>query len=54
MTFHGKPRATVDVMHHVHESPSVMLIPLFILSIGAIFAGVVFQPYFFGDLYDAF
>lgn len=54
MTFHGKPRATVDVMHHVHESPPVMLIPLFILSIGAIFAGVVFHPYFFGDLYDAF
>ncbi|WP_034459383.1 NADH-quinone oxidoreductase subunit L [Bartonella koehlerae] len=54
MTFHGKPRATVDVMHHVHESSPVMLIPLFILSIGAMFAGVVFQPYFFGDLYDAF
>ncbi|AGF74561.1 NADH dehydrogenase subunit L [Bartonella australis AUST/NH1] len=54
MTFHGKPRATVDVMHHVHESAPVMLIPLFILSIGALFAGVVFQPYFFGDLYDSF
>ncbi|MCZ2158798.1 NADH-quinone oxidoreductase subunit L [Bartonella sp. 220] len=54
MTFHGKPRATVDVMHHVHESPPVMLIPLLILSIGAIFAGFVFQPYFFGDLYDSF
>ncbi|WP_208434272.1 NADH-quinone oxidoreductase subunit L [Bartonella taylorii] len=54
MTFHGKPRATVDVMHHVHESPPVMLIPLFILSVGAMFAGIVFQPYFFGDFYDAF
>ncbi|WP_175868810.1 NADH-quinone oxidoreductase subunit L [Bartonella gabonensis] len=54
MTFHGKPRATVDVMHHVHESPPVMLMPLFILSLGAIFAGVFFQPYFFGDFYDAF
>lgn len=54
MTFHGKPRATIDVMHHIHESPPVMLIPLFILSIGAIFAGVVFQPYFFGDLYETF
>ncbi|WP_281432399.1 proton-conducting transporter membrane subunit, partial [Bartonella taylorii] len=41
MTFHGKPRATVDVMHHVHESPPVMLIPLFLLSIGALFSGVV-------------
>ncbi|WP_183228412.1 NADH-quinone oxidoreductase subunit L [Bartonella callosciuri] len=54
MTFHGKPRATVDVMHHVHESPPIMLIPLLVLSTGAIFAGVVFQPYFFGDLYDTF
>ncbi|WP_332065595.1 NADH-quinone oxidoreductase subunit L [Bartonella sp. CB189] len=54
MTFHGKPRATVDVMHHVHESAPVMLIPLFALSLGALFAGVVFQPYFFGNLYDIF
>ncbi|EJF90182.1 NADH-quinone oxidoreductase subunit L [Bartonella melophagi] len=54
MTFHGKPRATVDVMHHVHESPPVMLIPLFVLSVGALFTGVIFQPYFFGNLYDTF
>lgn len=54
MTFHGKPRATVDVMHHVHESAPVMLVPLFVLSIGALFAGMIFQPYFFGDLYNAF
>ncbi|AQX19807.1 NADH-quinone oxidoreductase subunit L [Bartonella sp. WD16.2] len=54
MTFHGKPRATVDVMHHVHESPPIMLIPLLVLSVGALFAGMVFQPYFFGNLYDLF
>lgn len=54
MTFHGKPRATADVMHHVHESPPVMLIPLFILAIGALFAGVIFQPFFFGSDYTAF
>ncbi|WP_332060888.1 NADH-quinone oxidoreductase subunit L [Bartonella sp. CB74] len=54
MTFHGKPRATVDVMHHVHESAPIMLIPLFVLSIGALFAGAVFQPYFFGSWYDLF
>ncbi|MDD9329216.1 MAG: proton-conducting transporter membrane subunit, partial [Bartonella sp.] len=54
MTFHGKTRATVDVMHHVHESAPVMLIPLFVLSIGALFVGVIFQPYFLGDFYDAF
>ncbi len=54
MTFHGKPRASADVMHHVHESPMVMLVPLFILAAGALFAGVVFHNYFIGDHYDAF
>ena len=39
MTFHGKPRASSDVMHHVHESPQVMLVPLYILGVGALVAG---------------
>ncbi|WP_439272674.1 NADH-quinone oxidoreductase subunit L [Pseudochrobactrum sp. HB0163] len=54
MTFHGKPRATAEVMHHVHESGAVMLVPLFILAVGALFAGFVFHDYFFGEHYDAF
>ena len=54
MTFHGKPRATADVMHHVHESPPVMLVPLFILAVGALFAGVVFHDYFIGEAYSEF
>ncbi|WP_024585831.1 NADH-quinone oxidoreductase subunit L [Aliihoeflea sp. 2WW] len=54
MTFHGKPRATADVMHHVHESPPVMLVPLYILAVGALFAGVLFYGVFVGDSYDAF
>ena len=54
MTFFGKPRASSDVMHHVHESPWVMLLPLVVLSIGALFAGVVFLPYFFGHDYSEF
>ncbi|WP_374830262.1 NADH-quinone oxidoreductase subunit L [Paenochrobactrum pullorum] len=54
MTFHGKPRASAEVMHHVHDSPPVMLVPLFILAFGALFAGVFFLSYFFGDHYDAF
>ncbi|MBA89446.1 MAG: NADH-quinone oxidoreductase subunit L [Phyllobacteriaceae bacterium] len=54
MTFHGKPRATADVMHHVHESPPVMLVPLFVLAAGALFAGVIFNGYFYGHEYDAF
>ncbi|HWD13606.1 NADH-quinone oxidoreductase subunit L [Pseudochrobactrum sp. sp1633] len=54
MTFHGKPRATAEVMHHVHDSPPVMLVPLFLLAIGALIAGFIFVGYFFGDHYDAF
>ena len=51
MTFHGEPRASHDVMHHVHESPPVMLVPLFILAAGALFAGVIFHDYFIGEGY---
>ena len=54
MTFHGKPRASSDVMHHVHESPLVMLVPLFLLAIGALVAGVVFVDDFFGYYYADF
>ncbi|MGD9913836.1 MAG: NADH-quinone oxidoreductase subunit L [Rhizobiaceae bacterium] len=54
MTFHGKPRASHDVMHHVHESPPVMLLPLALLAFGAIFAGVVFHESFIGEGYEHF
>jgi len=54
MTFHGKPRASADVMHHVHESPPVMLVPLFVLATGALAAGFIFEPYFIGEHYEAF
>ncbi|MEM7426563.1 MAG: NADH-quinone oxidoreductase subunit L [Pseudomonadota bacterium] len=46
MTFHGRPRASSEVMSHVHESPMVMLVPLVILAVGALFAGWLFYPYF--------
>jgi NADH-quinone oxidoreductase subunit L len=48
MTFHGKPRASSEVMSHVHESPSVMLMPLYILALGSLAAGFVFKDYFIG------
>jgi NADH-quinone oxidoreductase subunit L len=54
MTFHGKPRASHDVMHHVHESPPVMLVPLFILAAGALFAGIIFHGAFIGEGYAEF
>lgn len=39
LTFHGEPRADEHVMHHVHESPPVMLVPLIVLATGAVLSG---------------
>jgi NADH-quinone oxidoreductase subunit L len=46
MTFHGKPRADKHVMEHIHESPVVILLPLFLLAIGAVFSGMVGEKHF--------
>jgi NADH-quinone oxidoreductase subunit L len=48
MTFYGKSRAPRHVLEHAHESPPSMLIPLWVLAIGAIFAGLAFQYWFIG------
>lgn len=49
MTFHGRPRASREVMSHMHESPQVMLAPLYALAIGALLAGWLFRDLFIGD-----
>ncbi|TPI57778.1 NADH-quinone oxidoreductase subunit L [Mesorhizobium sp. B3-1-7] len=54
MTFHGEPRASHEVMHHVHESPPVMLVPLYVLAAGALFAGIIFHGAFIGEGYGEF
>ncbi|MCH2548170.1 MAG: NADH-quinone oxidoreductase subunit L, partial [Alphaproteobacteria bacterium] len=41
MTFHGKPRASEEVMSHVHESPKIMWMPLLLLAAGALFSGAL-------------
>ncbi|MDC7681765.1 NADH-quinone oxidoreductase subunit L [Asticcacaulis sp. BYS171W] len=50
---HGpKDKEGHDDHHHAHtphESPWVMLVPLIVLSVGAVAAGFVFAPYFVGD-----
>ncbi len=48
MTFNGPTRADKDTIAHSHESPMVMLAPLFVLALGALVAGVVFAPFFIG------
>ena len=40
--------------HQPHESPLVMLIPLAILAVGALFAGMIFASYFVGDNAEGF
>ncbi len=54
MTFHGKPRADHHVMHHVHESPAVMLVPLMVLALGSVVAGYLGYEYFVGHDRGAF
>ena len=47
-TFHGQYNNKEIDIKETHESPLVMLIPLFILSVGAIFAGFLFKDLFIG------
>ena len=48
LTFHGEFNSSKEVLDHVHESPIVMLIPLFVLALGAIFSGWYFYNDFVG------
>ncbi|MFD1883879.1 NADH-quinone oxidoreductase subunit L [Paracoccus pacificus] len=49
LTFFGEPRGDHHAHEHAHESPPVMTIPLGVLAVGAIFAGMVWYGPFFGD-----
>ena len=47
-TFHGEYNNKEIRIDETHESPIVMLIPLVLLSIGALFAGFLFKELFIG------
>ena len=60
MTFFGENRAGSvghahghhghdDHHHEPHESPTIMLIPLGVLALGAVFSGMLWYSVFFGD-----
>jgi len=49
LTFFGKPRGDHHAHDHAHESPKVMLIPLGVLALGAVFSGMIWYNNFFGD-----
>ena len=48
LTFHGQPRMSHEVEHHIHESPKSMTVPLIILAICAICAGLLGWPHSLG------
>jgi NADH-quinone oxidoreductase subunit L len=48
LTFHGEERLSPEAGHHLHESPPVMLVPLQILAVLAIFGGYVGLPRILG------
>ncbi|MDR9394181.1 MAG: NADH-quinone oxidoreductase subunit L [Roseovarius sp.] len=48
LTFWGKPRGDKHTHDHAHESPMVMLVPLGVLALGAVFAGMIWYNSFFG------
>tara|TARA_B110000908_G_scaffold103123_1_gene121495 strand:+ start:453 stop:2543 length:2091 start_codon:yes stop_codon:yes gene_type:complete len=50
MTFYGEARGDKHTHDHAHESPMVMLIPLGVLALGAIFAGMIWFKPFFGHV----
>tara|TARA_B100000214_G_scaffold181604_1_gene130940 strand:+ start:988 stop:2916 length:1929 start_codon:yes stop_codon:yes gene_type:complete len=52
LTFNGKSNIPTEIFSKIHESPKVMLFPLFILSIFTIFSGVYFVDYFMYDDYQ--
>ena len=54
MTFYGKYRGDHHTWDHAHESPAVMLIPLYVLAAGALLAGLVAYPWFVGSDWEHF
>ncbi|MCI2398034.1 NADH-quinone oxidoreductase subunit L [Aliiroseovarius subalbicans] len=49
LTFFGEARGDKHTHEHAHESPMVMLIPLGVLALGAVFSGMLWYGVFFGD-----
>jgi len=52
LTFHGKINISKDIFSKIHESPKVMIFPLFILAFFTIFSGAYFVDYFMSHDYQ--
>jgi NADH-quinone oxidoreductase subunit L len=49
LTFWGTPRGDHHTHEHAHESPLTMLIPLGVLAVGSVLAGMIWYGPFFGS-----
>jgi NADH-quinone oxidoreductase subunit L len=49
LTFFGEARGDKHTHEHAHESPMVMVAPLGVLALGAVFAGMIWYGSFFGS-----
>jgi NADH-quinone oxidoreductase subunit L len=47
-TFHGSYNNSKIKIDSIHESPMIILVPLIVLALGAIFAGILFKDLFIG------
>ena len=47
-TFHGKYNNKKNSLGTIHESPLIMLLPTFLLAIGAVLSGILFKEVFIG------
>ncbi len=56
LTFHGRPRMSHEIEHHIHESPKSMTVPLVLLALCAVAAGWMGWPHSLGgsDRFTAF
>ena len=53
-TFHGSYNNKKIAIQETHESPLIMLTPLFFLSLGALFSGFLFKEIFIGHTSNEF
>ena len=52
LVFHGKERMDEDTRSHLHESPWVVTVPLILLAIPSVLAGLYWvEPMLFGDFF---
>lgn len=54
MTFYGEERGDEHTHAHAHESPRVMTIPLIVLAVGSILAGMIYYGSFVGEHSEEF